>query len=422
MSSVTQGSAQSGHPGPYRLTITALLLCGIALLLAPPARAAETPTAAENPKVTDNQAVFAFREQLRLLETTQGAYGGDLSENLLGLGLALQRQGRHDDAVEVFRRGVHLARINEGLYSATQIPLVQAAISSLLATREFDEADEVQAYLYRVQSRVLERGQDLARAFIQQADWQRSAFELSIGENDGERLLRMRQLYRMAVTEIVNSEGDTSTSLLPPLYGLLRTHHLLTRFELSGGSVQTNSYSDLAAREEQGLLLAAQSQSFREGRAVIRAIYDVEMANNPENNLQAAEALVLMGDWMLWNEKRELAYEAHQEAITELAARDDAQGQMDRLLGRPVPLPDLVDARVLPREVAPEEGNILLEFTVNERGKVTDVELLESDEAVESLARRLMRKLRYTPFRPRFADNQPVTTENVTRAYALDPR
>ena len=54
---------------------------------------------------------------------------------------------------------------------------------------------------------------------MQQARWQRQAYELGLGEYGFTRLLAMWDLYRMALTDIADREGETSPNLLPPLYG-----------------------------------------------------------------------------------------------------------------------------------------------------------------------------------------------------------
>jgi tetratricopeptide (TPR) repeat protein len=393
---------------------------------APPADEATRATTADRQPAPPGAApesddIRDFQRQVSVLEASGGAYSPALPEQLLGLGLALQRQGRHPEAIAAFKRGVHLSRINDGLYNSAQIPLIKGEIRSLLASNQLEAADERQSYLYRVQTRALGGGPALANAFIQQASWQHSAYELSIGDLDAERLLRMRQLYRLAVTDIVRREGETSPALLPPLYGLLRTHHLITRYELGSTVLYPNSYSDYEQRAEQGQLLAAQSHSLREGEAVIQAIYEVERTNNPGDTLRHIEILVLMGDWQLWNDKREAAYEAYRRAIGELATLDDAQQQVDRFFGQPVALPVLEGVATLPDEVNPEQADILLEFSVSERGRVSDATVVRATESAEAIATRLLRKVRYTPFRPRFIDDQPVATENVEKAYAITP-
>ena len=52
----------------------------------------------------------ALRQAIAALEASDGAYAPGLAQPLLSLGLALQTQDRHAEAVQLFRRGAHLAR------------------------------------------------------------------------------------------------------------------------------------------------------------------------------------------------------------------------------------------------------------------------------------------------------------------------
>jgi len=383
--------------------------------------------------VPDSSDVLFYRTAIADIESSQGAYAEGLQEQLLSLGLSLQQQGRHDEAIRALKRGVHLARINDGLYSIDQIPLLQTEIASHMATGQFVEADERQMYLYRVQQRSLDRGEIRAQALIQQARWQRRAYEMGVGEQGFTRLLTMWDLYRLALNDVVEQEGDTSPSLLVPLEGMLQSQYLIAGFQ---GETASGGFGgdDLAARQDQGRFSAYRSQSYKKGQAVIQAIYDIEQKNNGGDKVAAAEHLTMLGDWMLWHGERESAFETYQDAFMELAEADDAQQEIDRLFGAPVPLPSLEGVRPLPPHIAPEEADLLLEFGISDRGRVVDLQRLEETEAEsteadpegadagpavdnEASGNRFMRKLRKTRFRPRFENGEPVATENIVWAY-----
>ena len=80
-------------------------------------------------------------------------------------------------------------------------------------------------------------------------------------------------------------------------------------------------------------------------------------------------------------------------------------------------LPNYDGVRPLPEHFAPREDVLVLEFTVSARGKVEDLERLDENEFEGAYAKRLMRKLRKTRYRPQLAMGELVTKEKVVRAY-----
>ena len=372
------------------------------------------------PGFGDRSTEKSLLDEISRIESRDGAYSADLPEQMLSLGLALQQQDRHGEAIEVFKRGVHLARINNGLYCAEQVPLLEGEIKSSIALGEYARVDELQGYMYRVQLRGLEGGDDRAAALIKQANWQFNAYQLNLGSQGADRLVNMWDLYRLAWTDIEAVHGDTSPLLLPPLYGLFRTQYLISEYrvenELPGGSFNTTMMNAKANR-----FYSYRSENYELGKGVALAIYKIQFNEHGQDSEQAIDALTAVGDWALWGGKFDEAMEIYQLALTELAERPDAQEQEQRLFGEPVPLPDLKGLRTLPPTVSAEEGNILLEFGVDSRGEVVDLERLDSNEDLDSAAQRLMRTLRNTHFRPRLEAGIPVGTDKLVRAYDIKP-
>jgi hypothetical protein len=409
--------------------LPAVLAC--ALLLASLAGSAgawadeQEPSLADSPLFDSDDRTIA--EGIARMESSQGAFAAELPEQLLSLGLTLQRQGRHGEAIRVLKRGAHLARINNGLYCTEQIPLLEGEITSHIALGEYALADERQHYLYRVQVRSLRSGRPRTLAFIQQANWQYNAYRLGLGEQDFGRLMNMWDLYRLALNDIVTREGETSPDLLPPLYGMLRAQYLISGYD---GNVAASGFSGADTyidKPDINRFNAYRAQSYKKGRAVILAIHDVEAARHGAPSVQAAEALTLLGDWLLWNEERGAALEAYRDAQAELVQLDDAQQQLVRLFSEPVALPDVDGVRPLPSPVDAADaeagqGGVVLEFGVTPEGKVVDLQRLDHNDTdtENGRASRLMRTLRKTLFRPRFEEGEPVGTEHIVRIYDIE--
>ncbi len=389
-----------------------VLACGV------PAAAQDAGDAVGDDATTDTER--AMRDAIDRIESRQGAYGAGLPEQMLSLGLALQQQERHGEAVALFKRGVHLARINNGLYCTEQIPLLQGEIQSAIALGNYSRVDELQEYLYRVQVRSLASGEERANALLQQATWQFNAYQLGLGTRGPDRLLTMWDLYRTAWSDINDTEGETSTKLLPPLYGLLRTQYLLSEYRPETEPFG-NSYNPGYSNADANRFYVYRSENYNLGRNVILSIYNIQRSNKGQDSDEAIGAIVTLGDWALWNNMRDEATQTYRQALGELAQRDDAQEGEQQLFTEPVPLPDIAGLRALPRAVSAEQGKLLVEFGVDSQGKVVDLVRLDDNEELDVKAGRLMRVLRKTQFRPRFVAGDPVDTEKLVRAYDIKP-
>jgi len=244
-------------------------LCLLLLLACSPAWPASEPGIARDM----TQQEKAYRDAINSIEAVHGAYGVGLSEQVFSLGTTLQNQGRHEEAIKLFKRGVHLARINDGLYSAQQLPLLQGQVASHIAMGQYAEADERQHYMYRVQLRTMDNSQVRTQALMQQAKWQYNAYQLGLGEAGFLRLMAMWDLYRLALTDTMDREGDESPALLPPLQGMLQAQYLIAAYQPEEGY---SGADDLGARQQLHRFNAYRAQSYEKGSAVIMAIYEIE--------------------------------------------------------------------------------------------------------------------------------------------------
>jgi hypothetical protein len=229
--------------------------------------------------------------------------------------------------------------------------------------------------------------------------------------------MHMLELYRMAMQDVLEREGDGSPNLLPPLHGMLEAQYLISGYEI--GDSQHLFGEDGRPNESLLRFKSYQSKSYKQGNAIIAAIAEIEQQHTELRSAANARGMVMLGDWHLWHGRSEDAWEAYRAAETELAREEDAQLTAEEVFGEPVALPDMEGLDPLPPVVAPDEGDILLTFAVSERGRVRDLERMDDRELEDRRASRLMRRLRKTPFRPRFEAGRPVETEKVVKAFDI---
>ena len=486
------------------------------------------------PPPPEPSALGVYRNYIQSMETSGGAFASGLTEQLLGLGLNLQALDRHAEAAAVLKRGVHVSRVQSGLYSADQIPLLKAEIRSLTALQRFDEVDEHQRYLARVESEALEGSAASIAALLDQGAWAEQAWELKLGEQEAhlEHLARSWDYYLLAYNQSVKLYGDQSPELLKSLEGMLRLQY---RF----ANLQRQSASQSAFGNSNYRQTTALGGAFRRGEAVLSTIYGLKLQNGSSAGEQASD-LTRLGDWAWWMGKRSNARKYYEQAwlrvtlpppdtqnepgamgesdptvdeteapsaladasandadvtddagtpedittpnqnaadtssgetsVASQAPADDAEpeprvdGASQPLLaielgGPPVddpvmraalfespsPLPDIDGIRALPPFRRDATGPLVVQFRLNESGKITQLERVavapveetettnpdtdtEEEKAVaqsgiksDPKVDRLLRKMRKTRFRPRFEGGKPVTTDMIVWSFDLNP-
>ena len=297
------------------LPLLALILIGVAPLIS----VAQTPTerstpSEEAPIVIDMaaplepesapppraepSALGVYRQYIESMEESAGAFAPGLTEQLLGLGLNLQALDRHAEAAAVLKRGVHVSRVQSGLYAADQIPLLKAEIRSLIALNQFDAVDERQRYLARVESEALEGTPASIAALLDQGAWAEQAWELRLGEQEAhpEHLARSWEYYRLAYNQSVQLYGSQSMALLAPLEGMLRLQYRFAGMQRASATRSTFDGSSFRQTSAMGGV-------YRRGEAVLMAIRGLKRANAVPAGEEAYD-LARLGDWARWMGRR----------------------------------------------------------------------------------------------------------------------
>ena len=239
-----------------------------------------------------------YRNYIESMEKSAGAFAPGLTEQLLGLGLNLQALDRHAEAAKVLKRGVHVSRVQSGLYAADQIPLLRAEIRSHIALGQFDEADEHQRYLARVESAALTGTPASIAALIDQGKWAEQAWDLRLGDQEAhpEHLARSWEYYRLAYNQSTQLYGERSLELLKPLEGMLRLQYRFA--DLQRENASNSSFDGTSYRQTSAL-----GGAYRRGEAVLSTIFGLKMVNGSSAGEQARD-LTRLGDWARWMGRR----------------------------------------------------------------------------------------------------------------------
>jgi len=113
--------------------------------------AGTTPGEAAPPQEELGNDIARYQERIKSLALTENPYSPSLREQYSALGLLLQRTGDHSGAILALESAMHIDRVNEGLFTVNQIPLVESIIASHEALGNFREVDDYHEYLYYIQ-------------------------------------------------------------------------------------------------------------------------------------------------------------------------------------------------------------------------------------------------------------------------------
>ncbi len=369
----------------------------------------------QQPPTPESPLVLAFEQSIAELERLDGPYATALPEQLLGLGAALQKLDRHEEAIELLKRGAHLARINGGLYTSEQIALIRREIRSHLALGNFDEVDARQEYLHRVERRSLANTEASAYALLEQANWQQQAFMAGIGEDEmlSERLIAMWNFYRLSMAEMIEVFGAASPELRKPLLGMLRTQYLIAGHQ---------RFNPTDPKRDPTYVLQT-GQRYRKGETVLLALAELS-ALNKASVAQIIDDKLALGDWAWWFNKRTEALAYYDQVQTYATESKDptATNYLMSALAQPLPLPMIEGIPTLPPPQPDDGGELVVSFQVTETGRAINIERLREPavEQDEKAIDRLLRTLRDVRFRPRFADGLPVASDTLIWSWNSD--
>ncbi len=378
------------------------------------------PTWAKN-AAFDSPATQQYRAAIEELEAIEGAYGSSLSQSLLGLGEALQEQDAHEEAVEVFKRAMHVTRINEGLYNLDQVPILEKIIESYIAEENWEDANDRHQYLFWLHRRNFGQADSRLLPVIEKlSNWHLSLYTLNLSEGLHQHLITAHSLFKLAVNIIDNNYGNEDLRLVKSLRGLTVTNYFLRRYQAENAKrLNDASRNGKAPTAQQKAQLEQYNfNSYASGKAAITRIVHV-LNKHPEAEPSASsKAKVGLGDWYLLFDKWKSAQRTYQRAYSDLVAENASPETLDALFGRPVALPDMP---LMVTDVKEPEDNtpyVVVSFDVTPLGKTTNVSILESKpKSSARLKSKVRRSLKTAKFRPRFENGEPVMTEGVTHRY-----
>jgi tetratricopeptide (TPR) repeat protein len=374
-----------------------------------------------------------YREAIADLQRKQGEYALPLGEQLLGLGHALQEQGRLDEALETFEASRHVMRVNLGLHSIEQVPVLKAMFSVYAAQGDIDNAHASQEALFNLRVRH-HGGQDkpeAVNALLDWADWNVTLYMLL----DPQPSLEASSMpYNRFNDPRLELAYNTYTSALQTLQQhaqpgdirLVMTERKLAALNFITDQKLQDTYGKalLASTASTGgfdpsgdARVNASTARFYDGDSALRRAIAHSEQQPERRNDEVAARMVELGDWYLLFDRRAAALDLYRDALQFMRANRLPQEDVERIMssGMPVPTPDA--AYHVPADANDFDGFLDVEFELTQFGMATHPRVIASSTEDRRIERELLREIRDCKFRPKFVADSPVKGEKIQLRY-----
>jgi tetratricopeptide (TPR) repeat protein len=367
----------------------------------------------------DADAIERLQQRLEEQRLADGPYAPGAAETLSDLARILEMRGQLAQALARREEALHLIRVNEGLYSAAQGPVLRAMLDSLRAARDFEALDQRYAYYYRLYGAGRPPFNELRwAATMEYFDWQREALRRELDGDPRERLLELHATQAELLATVAEDPAfdwrwllDLTRSQLATLYiveDLVQPEiQLLRRSQVT--RVRGDELRDFDPLRErlENLQRLARAQGRMLVEAALQRVPDAEVAARAGLRLDLA-------DWLQWHGSTRSAREMYDTVWQELeaAGRDDL---LEQWFARPQPLPRGTFLAPLDR-LRSNALRVRIDVSAYGRVQVGSDGVPEERASEFSTLRRLLRASR---FRPAFRNGEPIDVRDLATSWLL---
>lgn len=390
--------------------------------------------------------------QLKQLEQSGDAYSNELAEVLMDLAADYESTGDFLGAQTLYERANHVIRVNYGLFSAEQIPVIKRMFNNYLMSGDLYAADQQQEYLYYLQRKI--HGDDTAQLIppLQEyAEWNVQAFlsyvpaALPSPPAEGEtaeqapvppppasntvpdlltfriqHLLNAQLLYQQLIDLLLATTHRSDPRLPAAERSLAVTSYLFaTQAVMMDPTIdaQTGLYTDMPMRRS----------GYSEGRKSLERRISYLQQNASTSPAELAHARLELVDWMIATHTRSDFSKVFTNAFAEYVASGATAEEVADIFYPPLPIqvptfiirPYTRQALGIPVEAALKyQGYIDVQYGVSKIGDSLSPKVLyRSPETPDAVEETLLRSLRRAEFRPRMKDGELVDDDKITARY-----
>ena len=325
-------------------------------------------------------AIDSYEKSIRRLEAVEGIVSPKLVNPLMGLAASQNAMGAYDRGLITYQRALRLNHVDNGLYNEAQLPIRDGLTETYLALGDKSDADfqqEIQVVI--MQQEYGNNTDKVLPAMYKLANWyQRS------NQPD-----KQAYQYQKAVQLIREETFKNNPDQIQALRELSKTYYRMNM----------------------------PSESMR----LLKQSYRLNAEAAEPDPLLAADINVQIGDFYNLFGSPKDASKHYKMAWNTLSGIEGQDSLLEEYFGRPVflegpVLPDVYPAKTSMARMYMEnpqmfgEGYLMAEYDVDDRGRVENVRIIESDPP-SLMDRRMRSSLARQRYRPKIVNGEMASAE-----------
>jgi len=388
--------------------------------------------------------IRSYQSAIDEIEAIEGPFSAQLPQQQMGLAAALQANGEHDTAFGQLELANHVTRVNQGLFSIEQIPILERMIEYLTQQGNFIAADEKQNYLMFLQQKNHDSNStELLSALNKFGEWNLFAFNSGPGTVSNmpkemrvdeltfrvQRLLNAQHAYSTIMDIIIHNFGMSDPRLMDAEMRLVLTNYLFATSFVGNvePAIFNNPNANSSFYNNQRPMQSVSHMGYRHGRDALERRRNYLLATPDSDPAVVAGVSLDIADWMLYfNKQRTQALTFYEKTHAEFS-NQLAPASLKELFepDYPVVLPSFLypaysrKAFGIPAEQPIDyQGYIDVRFELTRQGRTASIQVLGKEgENVDMVQDLLLRSLRRSQFRPRLDDGKIRTKDLVHVRY-----
>jgi len=176
------------------------------------------------------QVARSYEDEVMELESSQGVYAPALGENLSSLGLIYQQLGDYDQAIDHYKRAMHIKRVNGGLQGLGQISILEKIIEINIHIKDWESLDQnYDQVLWVYRRNYAEDDPYLLSQVYATGKWKIQTYRFGLLDKEPRfPLNEAERLFSSSISYIKKTHGSNDPRLVQLLYGqALVNYHLL---------------------------------------------------------------------------------------------------------------------------------------------------------------------------------------------------